>query len=353
MRIIRPLTITETILTASNVPEVVADAAAYAAGTTYTIGDVVSVTVNDNITFYESLQVANTGNTPASSPTWWVEIGTGQVAWSSVITYLVGETVTYNHKLYECLIQNTDKQPNLYTSGTTVYWLDLGYTNRYKMFDDKVQSQTTRLESLTFTLAPGEVIDSIAFLDVEATTIEITMTDPVEGEVYHEELDLVTQAAIVDGYTYFFEPIILEDAAVLLGIPPYVSATIEITVTNTGGIAKVGTCAIGTQKYLGDTQRGASFTIIDYSKKEEDTFGNFYVLERAFSKEMNAELVMEMAAFDDVNKTLAQYRARPVIWVGTDVNLSSFIIYGFWRSFNTIAAGPIHATCSIKVLGLS
>lgn len=370
MRIIRPITVTDSILIASNVPEIAysdtwdegetwdeldpwPEPPEYDGTTEYALGDVVGVTSNDDIIFYESLQASNTGHTPSSSPTWWMQIGTGQVYWDSGTTYLIGETVTYNHKLYECLIQNTNKQPDLYTGGATPNWLDLGYTNRFKMFDDKVQSQTIRPESITFVLQPSAIIDSIAFLDVEGSSIEITMSDPTEGVVYHEYLDLVTKSAIIDGYTYFFEPIVLEDAAVLLGIPPYLSAIIEITILNPGGDAKIGTCAIGTQKLLGQTSRGASFRIIDYSKKEEDPFGNFYVLERSFSKEMNAEITMEMSSFDDINKTLTSYRARPVIWVGTDVNLSSFIIYGFWRDFQNVASGPFHATCSIKVLGLS
>lgn len=353
MRIIRPVTITAAMLTACNVPETVADAAAYAAGTTYALEDVVSVASTYNLTFYKSLQGSNTGNTPASSPTWWREIGTGYLAWSSGTTYVVGDRCTYNHKLYECLIGHTSAQPDLNTSGTTPKWLDLGYSNRWKMFDDKVGSQTELADSITLTIAPGQVIDSIAFLDLEASTISITMTDPTDGVVYTEIVNLVTQSVIVDGYSYFFEPIITTDAAVLLGIPPYGSASIEITISYPGGTAKIGTMAVGMQKELGKTLTGASYGIQDYSKKEEDDFGNFYVLERAYSKSMECEISTLIEQFDDLNKTLSQYRATPLIFIGTDYGYSSFIIYGFVRSFSTVARGPVIATCSLKIIGLS
>jgi len=188
---------------------------------------------------------------------------------------------------------------------------------------------------------------------MEAVTIDLTMTDPTEGVVYTETVDLVALSVVVDGYTYFFEPIITTDAAVLLGIPAYGAASTAITITYASGTAKAGTVAFGLQKLLGETQYGASFGIVDYSKKEEDDFGNFYVLERAYSKEMDCDVYCASTTFDDLNRTLAGYRATPLIWVGADVGYSSFIVYGFVRSFSTQATGPNSAMCSLKILGLS
>lgn len=48
----------------------------YAAGTTYAIGDKVHVVIGNEKTVFESLQAANVGHTPASSPTYWVNQGT-------------------------------------------------------------------------------------------------------------------------------------------------------------------------------------------------------------------------------------------------------------------------------------
>ena len=77
MRFIRPISITAAMLTASNVPETEVDTPAYAAGTTYALDARVSVANGLNLIFYRSLQGANTGNSPSSSPIWWIEIGTG------------------------------------------------------------------------------------------------------------------------------------------------------------------------------------------------------------------------------------------------------------------------------------
>lgn len=297
MRLIRPTIITPAMLTASNVPE-----------TDYT-------------------------------------------AWSAATAYVVGNQCLYNHKNYECLVNNTNYQPDLNTGGTTPKWLDLGYDNRWKMFDAVVGSQTSQADSITLTVAPG-LIDSIAFLDLEATEIIVTMTDPVEGVVYTDTINLITKSAIIDGYTYFFEPIITDDACVLLGIPPYSAASIAITINNPGGTAKIGTLIFGTQKYLGGTQYNPSIGIVDYSRKEKDVFGNFSVTERSYSKRLGCDFYIKNTTVDDIQRTLAGYRATPVVWVGVDSRFSSMIIYGFFKSFDIVVKYPTMSICSIDIEGL-
>jgi hypothetical protein len=56
---------------------------------------------------------------------------------------------------------------------------------------------------------------------------------------------------------------------------------------------------------------------------------------------------------DDLQRTLAGYRATPVVWVGTDAGFSSMIIYGFFKNFTISITYPNNSTCSIEVEGLS
>lgn len=298
MKLIRPTIITDAMLTACNVAE--NDYAEYNPSTTYSLGQRCIVIAGDH-RIYESLQAGNAGNTPSSSPTW---------------------------------------------------WLDTGATNRWKMFDDVVGSQTANATSITLTLEPG-LIDSIAFLDLEATTVDVVMTDPVEGVVYTESIDLVMKTYIVDAYTYFFEPIITDDVCVLMGIPAYANASIAITISNPGSTAKIGTLIVGAQKEIGKTQYDPTIGINDYSRKGADAFGNYTVVQRAYSKRMSCSLFLSNDLVDDLVRTLAGYRATPVCWVGTNVGFSSMIIYGFYRSFEVTIPGPVISTCSIEIEGLS
>lgn len=278
---------------------------------------------------------------------------TDHAAWSSGTAYVVGNRCLYDHKIYYCLANNTNYQPDLNTGGTTPKWLDEGYDNRWKMFDAVVGSQTSQATSITLTLEPG-LIDSMAFLDLEASTIDIVMTDPTDGVVYTESLDLVAKTYIVDAYTYFFEPIITDDSAVLLGVPAYGNASIAITISNPGGVAKIGTLVVGAQKDMGGTQYNPTISITDYSKKTVDDFGNYTVVQRAYSKRLSCETWVANNMVDDLHRTLAAYRATPAVWVGTDDgSFSSMIVYGFYKSFSITIPYPDYSTCSLEIEGLS
>lgn len=297
MKIIRPTAITDAILTSSTVAE--ADYAVYNPSTTYALGARVIVTTGDHH-IYESLQAGNTGNTPASSPTW---------------------------------------------------WLPISATNRWKAFDGKIADQTSNATSISYVLTPGS-FDAIALLNMDATSVQITLTDPTYGEVYDQTIDLVSTGNVVDGYTYFFEPITRRTALALLDIPPYSSASVSIIITNTGGTAKVGEIVLGRQSDIGETEYGPSIGIIDYSKKEADTFGNYIVLERAYSKRISCQLSLLNGKVDEMVRQLELYRATPLVWAAAE-EFSSLIVYGFYKSFDVVIPGPTVSNCSLEIEGLT
>lgn len=273
-------------------------------------------------------------------------------AWSIATAYAMNQRCIYNHKIYKCISANTGAQPDLNSWGTAPVWLDEGYTNRWRMFDPSTGSQTTANESISVSFHAGIVVDSLAILDVNATSIHIEMTDPVEGLVYSETLDMVNKTNVVDGFTYFFAPIITDHAAGVMGMPPYLDATISITVTNTGGVAAIGTLVIGNQKDLGFTQYNPTISITDYSTKTTDVFGNTSVVKRSYAKRMTCETMLLNTEVDDLQLVLAEYRSTPVVWIGADSRFASMIIYGFYKSFTITIPYPDEATCSIEVEGL-
>ena len=79
---------------------------AYAAGATYNLNNYASVTgVLGEILIYKSLQNGNIGNTPATSPTFWVYSSSTYVPWvfTSRFTgaYQLGQKVLYASEIYE------------------------------------------------------------------------------------------------------------------------------------------------------------------------------------------------------------------------------------------------------------
>ena len=107
MRATLPVLITTAKLTSSTVAEPFAPSA-YNSGTTYALGDIVSVAAD--FVIYESLAASNIANTPKTSPLWWRKIGVTETAYSTGTTYALGDTCSANHRVYESLqASNTNK----------------------------------------------------------------------------------------------------------------------------------------------------------------------------------------------------------------------------------------------------
>jgi hypothetical protein len=349
MKIIRPLTITDAVLSASNVVE--AAPAAYAGGTTYGVGDTVSVVaLGTLLNVYTSLQAANIGHTPASSPTWWSLTGETYAEYDAGDTYAEGDVVidATLHREFGSL-QAANVGNDLTDQD---WWLDLGATNRWKMFDQSVTSQTENPESIEKTFATVGIVDSVALLNISASTAQIIITDTVEGVVYDETFDLVDDSGVIDGYTYFFEPIVQATDLQVTGISLYADATMEIILAEAGATVRCGACVIGQYRLIGDSQAGATIGIQDYSIKQTDAFGNFTVVERTFSRRSSFLIVVENVAVDAIYRLLSSIRATPIVWIGSD-RFGATTVYGFFKDFNIEIAYPEHALCSLDLEGLA
>ena len=300
MKVIKSQAVTDTTLTTTDVPE--NDYAAWLVGTTYAATDRVIVTTPNIHNIYESVQGANTGNDPVTDDgTWWTIVSS---------------------------------------------------TNRWKMFNDVVQEQTTQADIIDVTITPAVVTTAIAAINVDCATITVTMTDPVEGVVYDETFSMTSFSGITNWYDYFFTPINRKRELSVLGLPPYSAAVIDVTFTDTGQTAKVGALVLGTSTNIGDSQYGASFGIIDYSTKSVDAQGRTTITAGTYSDEADIDVVIETGRFAEVKKILTYLRTTPSVWIAED-NTEGTIIYGYYREFDVLLTGPVVSMCTLSIEGLT
>lgn len=341
-RIIRPVEITDAMLTSSNVPETVA--ATYSGATTYALGDRVGLApVNGQAQLiYESLSAGNLGNAlpvpPATSTAFWRYVASVYPAYSGAVTYAVGDTVssisTNVHLLYESLVAG-----NLGNALTdTTKWLHIGAnkvttgtpynsTNRWKMFDQSYGSQTQNAESIVLVLTPGVIVNSVAFLNTEGQSIRLQQS--VSG---YDQTILLQSHPVDNWYDWYYEELISEDEALFIDIPPYAASTLTATITATGGTAACGVMVIGKEKLLGTTVWGMSKEIQDYSRVVENDFGDIELVRGAYAERLNLEVHLTPGSESEVVRQMKAHRAEPLVFVGsTGFTLS--IVYGFLGSW--------------------
>lgn len=337
-RIIRPVEVTDAILTSSNVPETVA--ATYAGGTTYALADRVGLAPVDGSAqlIYESLSAGNIGNPlpvpPATSTAFWRYVASVYPAYSAAVTYALGGTVssigTNTHLLYESL--TAGNVGNALTDATK--WLHVGSpkvttgdpynsTNRWKMFDQSYGSQTENAESIVVVLTPGVLINTMAFLNTEGVSIRLQQS--VSG---YDQTILLQTHGVDNWYDWYYEELINEDEALFIGIPPYAASTLTITIAAPGGTAKCSGCVIGKEKILGTTQWGMSKEIQDYSRVVENDFGNIEMRRGQYAERLNLDVHLAAGSESEVFRQMKAHRSEPLVIVGsTEFALS--IVYGF------------------------
>lgn len=294
-RLIKPIVITDAKLTSSSVPE--ATVAEFAAGTTYAAGDIRGVTSGTAQDVYQSLQAANVGHAPASSPTWWKLLGRVYAAYSSSATYAKDAIVTdaANHQLYQSLVASNTGKALTDTGG----WLPLGATNRWKMFDKAVNSQTTAPDSVTVVVTLGELHDTLTLLNVSGSSVAVTQAD----SGYSRTKSLVSHAALSWYDFYYTEPVWLGDTA-FDDLPPYLNSPLTVTVSSPGGTASIGGFFAGKAKFIGKTQWGLTAGVLSYSGSSTDKFGNLTMVKRENAKKMNFKAAIPRGYEDEAYRYL-------------------------------------------------
>lgn len=271
-------------------------------------------------------------------------------AWVSNATYAIAARVIYQHKIYEAVLGHTNKTtpPDL----DLVNWMPISYSNKYRMFDNIISNSSSRVGGITFKLTPSQVVDSIVFLNVNAATVRIVMTDPVAGVVYDQTQVLSSVDNVVDHYSYFFAPVGLKKiSALFLDLPSYPTATIDAYIDSGAALVEVGEVIYGQQMVVGKTNYGTSIGIKSFSRKEIDEFGNVKVVKRKNSKFAEYDIDIDNYKLAEVQRYFAEIDSVPSVFIGNP-DMEELVVFGFYNDFKATISFPTISKCSLRVEGL-
>ena len=297
IRVIKSITVTDAIMTGYSVPE--ADYGVWAIGTSYGLAGRVIVPATHKI--YESIQPANVGNDPATEPLWWVEVGA---------------------------------------------------TNRWRIFDLSSTSTTTIDTADWYEFTPGQAVSALALINISGIlSVRVRLTDPVWGVVYDKMAELADFPSESSWYAWFFEPRTEQTSFVVSDLPSYPNATLRFDVTSSG-VATIGACVFGSIREIGDRPlAGVRLGIQDYSRKERNDFGDTVLVQRAYAKRVSVNTIIYNENLDNTYDLLADLRATPCLWLIED-RIRALVVFGFYASFEITIAYATHSDCSLEIEGL-
>lgn len=275
-----------------------------------------------------------------------------EAVYSTGATYAQNATVRGNtaataHSLYVSLqAGNTNKALT-----DTAWWLPAGSTNRWRMFDEVVGSQTIDADRITVVLTSTKRITALALFNIDAAEMRVTQTDPIDGVVYDKTISLISRNGINNLWRWAFGDIERRRQKVLTDLPPYSGAQITITLSNPGNSVKCGALVVGRSRSYGQSLAGLTVGSQDYSRKDRDAFGNAIIVKRPFSRRNSIEVLVPNDLVDGLIELLDEYRATPLVFIGS-AKFGSTIVYGFYKTHQTVLAYPTHSLLSIETENL-
>ena len=271
-------------------------------------------------------------------------------AWVSGTSYTALGKVIYQHKIYQRIVTGAGTTP---PDLDQVNWLDGGYTNRYRMFDNTLSSVSSKMGGIELMLTPNQIINGIALLNVNASTVRVVMNDPIEGVVYDRTKELRSSSNVIDYYSYFFAPLLSEnlETAIFLDLPSKPTATITVYVSSGAGLAEVGEVVYGVQSIVGRTNYGTAIGITSYSRKDTDEFGKVTVVKRKNSKYADYDIDIDNNKLSSVQRLFSEIDSVPCVFIGNP-DMEELVVYGFYKEFKATISFPTVSKCTLRVEGL-
>lgn len=256
--------------------------------------------------------------------------------WSAGTTYAQGDNVILlsTHKLYESQINSNLGNDPATDDGTN--WLEISATNRWKAFDGKLADQVSNSGSITYEIVPATKVSGIAFFNSEAAEIRVQISDESAVLVYDSTQQLVDDSDIIDWYTAFTTELDGFDREALFGnLPALPNYQINITIGDGAGDVKVGEIALGNMVQLGITLEGTSLGLTSFSTKEQDDFGNWTIVNRAKSDPVDFIFAMNAGDAGRVRRVLSSLRDTPAVYFAHE-ELTSYgaVVYGFFQDYD-------------------
>ena len=264
-----------------------------------------------------------------------------ETAWTAG-TYTLGDQRRVDERLFEVSAASTTEEP----SDTATDWFDAGPANRYAAFDrqlgiDKyrvVETKTSNADSITYTIEALTRIGGLAMFGLQAASISIVATVDTTGDAAN--ISYTMQDATDYGgslWRWMFLPATFERKYINFAVNIPAGASIDITITNTGGTAKVGTIALGIVSQFGTVGTSTGKKLLNRSfKKTSGTLTS--LLQRTSSSLVSYNVTLQNYEGDAFWRLVEDIQGIGAVFVASDL-YPEYSIYGTLSSANPTTAG--------------
>lgn len=270
-------------------------------------------------------------------------------------TYTLGTERYVGIDLYRVATASTDDEPTAGVLEDPPTWTKIGQINRWRMFNGALYQPTVQTGGpIEVEIEADGIINGVAVLNCDAAEVTVTITDPVEGEVYSKTISLIDNSGITNWYDWFFAPIVRKTEAVFLDLPAYAGVTVGVEISSgaTGDVS-CGGLVIGQQSNIGQTYLNFNIRNRYFSRRERNIFGDFIdVLSRPVAREATFDVSVPSAMVSGALKKIDDRRDLPTVYVGGE-DYDQSIVFGFPDEPEVNQLSAELARLKLTVLGIT
>lgn len=278
--------------------------------------------------------------------------------WNVSTAYVVNNLVYVpeNYGEYQCRVANTGKYPI-----TSVYdeiknpngeWIFLGTTNKYKMFDKYLSSQSVKNGKLIIEMIAYEA-QAVYLGNLDAQSVKIEVVDNYTTQII-ETFERTLIRDVTDAFDYGYgdwienkkNQIVFERTTATRNI------SLIIEIDNGSNDAKCGIFCCGKLKEVGVTQWNINIGSLDYSTVGTDTsIGDTTLIEGKYAPTLDLDLFTFTQNAMALNKILNDARGKGVVFIGGYSD--DLIVYGYKQKHSTVMSGPRQTIITVNIIGLT
>ena len=242
-------------------------------------------------------------------------------AWSAATNYgttdadrVIGTTT---HRIYQSVrASNLNHNPEdpANRAGDAPWWVEVGPTSRWAMFDSMVSTATEVDETLTVVIRPGS-FNAFDLRGLFAETIQVTVKDGPGGAVVWSYIGDLEDSAPPDYYEHFFAPFRPKTDFIATGIPPYRDMELSITLSASSGPVRCGMLSVGDLRPLGRSILGGKVKPKTYSYIKTDEFGKTEIRKRHSSIDLSFTVLLDQSEANAVMDVMTMAQDVPCVWV--------------------------------------
>lgn len=256
--------------------------------------------------------------------------------WQTSTAYAKDDKVYVGMRQYQALfaVPDTVDSPdtNPLDDSDNPYWLDIGPSNPWAMFDNQNFTQTSASSPFTVVIEAGRANSVSLFNTTGVTTVRVKVDSAIGGGTIHDEPYTLSELAEPNMWSWLFEDRIERTNLYVDGWFEYSDCV--ITVTFEGDAPKVGNLVVGVSFLIGETGDGMTITSRDTSTMEIDIDETLYT-EGVSYYEVAGQVAVDKMRADAVLDKVTRTKGPRVFICSTDY-VSSFI-YGIPNTFSLSA----------------